>query len=390
MTLSTADRLGTVEEYYFSRKLKEIAALRAAGHEVLNLGIGSPDLPPAPAVVRALTEAAQRPDVHAYQSYVGLPELRAAIAAWYARWYVVSLDPDTEVLPMIGSKEAIMHLSMTYLQAGDEVLVPDPGYPTYQSVSRLTGATLRTYPLVADDNYQVDLDALRATDLSKVKLCWINYPHMPTGRPADPAVLDKLIQLAKQHNFLIVNDNPYSFIGTDRPFSLLQLPGAREVAVELNSLSKSHNMAGWRMGMLVGKADHIQPVLRFKSNMDSGQFKPAQLAAIAALGLDRDWYDQQNAVYAARRKVASDLLHRLGCTVEPDQQGLFVWARIPAGYADAYALSDAILDQTHVFITPGGIFGVAGEHYLRISLCAPESKYAQAAERLATFVGSGQ
>ena len=383
MILPTADRLGTVEEYYFSRKLKEIAALRAAGHEVLNLGIGSPDLPPAPAVVRTLVEAAQRPDVHAYQSYVGLPELRAAIAAWYARWYAVSLDPATEVLPMIGSKEAIMHLSMTYLQADDVVLVPDPGYPTYQAVSRLTGAEMRTYALRSANNYQIDLEALRAQDLSRVKLCWINYPHMPTGRPADPAVLGELITLARTHNFLIVNDNPYSHIGTDQPFSILQLPGARAVAVELNSLSKSHNMAGWRMGMLVGKAELIQPVLRFKSNMDSGQFKPAQLAAITALELGADWYAAQNATYARRRRSASRLLEQLGCTVEPDQQGLFVWARVPSQYADGYALSDAVLDQARVFITPGGIFGAAGAAYLRISLCAPESTYAVAAERLA-------
>ena len=383
MMLPTADRLGTVEEYYFSRKLKEIAALRAAGHDVLNLGIGSPDLPPAPAVVRTLVEAAQQPNVHAYQSYVGLPELRAAIAAWYARWYAVTLDPADEVLPMIGSKEAIMHLSMTYLQADDVVLVPDPGYPTYQAVSRLTGAEMRTYVLRSENNYQIDLEALRAQDLSRVKLCWINYPHMPTGRPADAAVLSELIALAKAHNFLLVNDNPYSHIGTDKPFSILQLPGARAVAVELNSLSKSHNMAGWRMGMLVGKAELIQPVLRFKSNMDSGQFKPAQLAAITALELGADWYAAQNATYARRRRSASRLLEQLGGTVEPDQQGLFVWARVPARYTDGYALSDVVLDRAHVFITPGGIFGAAGNAYLRISLCAPEPTYTAAAERLA-------
>ena len=382
MTFPTADRLGSVEEYYFSRKLKEIAALRAAGHTVLNLGIGSPDRPPAPAVVRALTESAQRPDVHAYQAYVGLPELRRAIAEWYARWYEVSLDPTDEILPMIGSKEAIMHLSMTYLQAGDEVLVPDPGYPTYQSVTRLTGATVRPYTLRSENGYQPDLDALKASDLSRVKVCWINYPHMPTGAAADPMVLTELIQLAKAHKFLIVNDNPYSFIGSTSPFSILQLPGAREVCLELNSLSKSHNMAGWRVGMLVGRAELVQPVLRFKSNMDSGQFKPTQLAAIKALELGKDWYAEQNRVYAERRTVAAALLQQLGCTVAAGQQGLFVWARVPTTYADAYALSDAVLDRARVFLTPGGIFGEAGTDYLRISLCAPVNTYRTAATRL--------
>ena len=382
MNLATADRLGTVEEYYFSRKLKELAALRAAGHSVLNLGIGSPDRPPAPAVVAALTAAAERPDTHAYQPYVGLPALREAIAHWYERWYGVKLDPTGEVLPMIGSKEAIMHLSMTYLQAGDTVLVPDPGYPTYMAVSRLTGANVTTYPLLADKAYQIDLSSFSATDWGGVKLCWINYPHMPTGRAGDTSVLSELIALARRHQFLIVNDNPYSFIGTHRPFSILQLPGAKEVAVELNSLSKSHNMAGWRMGMLVGRAELIQPVLRFKSNMDSGQFKPAQLAAIAALELGEEWYRTQNAVYAERRAAAGALLRQLDCAVEPGQQGLFVWAGIPEQYADAYAYSDEILDRSQVFITPGGIFGAAGDRYLRISLCAPVDRYREAAERL--------
>ena len=283
---------------------------------------------------------------------------------------------------MIGSKEAIMHLSMTYLQEGDEVLVPDPGYPTYRAVTQLTGATVRSYPLRRENGYQPDLDALERLDTRRIKIMWLNYPHMPTGAAADTEVLARLIRWATERRVLLVNDNPYSRIGTDRPFSLLQLPGAREVAVELNSLSKSHNMAGWRMGMLVGRAELIQPVLRFKSNMDSGQFKPAQLAAITALELGPDWYDHQNDIYRERRHAAEALMRRIGAEPEPGQQGMFVWARIPGTYPDAYALSDELLRRTHLFITPGGIFGEAGNRFLRSSLCSPVSVFETADARL--------
>lgn len=350
---------------------------------VINLGIGSPDLPPHPEVVRALHEAALQPDTHAYQSYKGAPELRKAFADWYEKYYNVSIDPDKEVLPLIGSKEGIMHLSMTFLNEGDEVLVPDPGYPTYRAASLLAGATCVAYDLKEENGWKPDLEKLAQTDLSKVKLMWVNYPQMPTGAQADEKFFEELIAFAKKHHILICHDNPYSFILLkDKPKSLLQIPEAKEVAVELNSLSKSHNMAGWRVGVLIGREDIIKEVMRFKSNMDSGMFLPLQRAAAKALSLDQSWYDELNKIYLKRREKVFQLLDLLDCSYEKDQQGLFVWAKIPDKFPNSYELSDEILHEARVFITPGGIFGTNGNSYVRVSLCKEEKVFDEAIRRV--------
>ncbi|PHN01444.1 pyridoxal phosphate-dependent aminotransferase [Flavilitoribacter nigricans] len=382
MNIQTASRLGQVEEYYFSRKLREIAQMRAEGKDVLNLGIGSPDLPPAPEVIETLHQASSSAGNHGYQSYNGIPELRQAFADWYRNWFEVELDPNTEILPLIGSKEGIMHISMTYLEAGDEVLVPNPGYPTYSAVARLTGASIRHYNLEADKGWFPDLDALGQEDLSKVKIMWINYPNMPTGTPASKEFFSDLVDFARKHEILIINDNPYAFILNDEPLSLLSVPGAMDVAMELNSLSKSHNMAGWRAGMLAGKKEFLQDVLRFKSNMDSGMFRPLQMAAAKALSLPESWYRDLNAVYTGRRSKVFALLDQLGCTYNTDQVGMFVWAETPEQYPDGYALSDEVLEKAHVFITPGGIFGSSGTPYIRVSLCSTEAVFAEALDRI--------
>jgi LL-diaminopimelate aminotransferase len=381
MNIAVAQRLAPIQEYYFSQKLREIDVLNQAGAQVINLGIGSPDLPPHPSVIEALTGAARRPDTHAYQSYRGVPALRRAAADWYQRSYGVSLDPETEVLPLLGSKEGIVHVCMTFLQPGDEALIPNPGYPTYRAAVHLSGATPVDYDLTADTGWQPDLAALARRDLSRVKLMWVNYPHMPTGTPADPAALTELVAFARAHRILLVHDNPYSFILNDEPQSLLAVPGAREVALELNSLSKSHNLAGWRVGLLAGRADLLQQVLRFKSNMDSGMFLPVQLAAAAALQLGPEWHEQLNATYRARREQVYQLLDALGCRYDRQQVGLFVWARVPAGYADGYALSDEVLRAARVFVTPGGIFGSNGNGFIRVSLCQPTAVLTEAVAR---------
>lgn len=380
--ITVAKRLQGTQEYYFSRKLREIDQLNAEGKAVINLGIGSPDLPPHASVIEALNTQAHRPDTHAYQGYKGIPALRKAIADWYLRFYNVTLQPDTEVLPLIGSKEGIMHICMTYLQEGDEALVPNPGYPTYRAAVELSGAKVVDYDLTEANHWLPDLDALDKTDLSKVKLMWVNYPHMPTGTKADTAFFEKLVAFGKQHNILICHDNPYSFILNDQPQSLLAVPGAKDVVLELNSLSKSSNMAGWRVGMLAGKEEYITEVLRFKSNMDSGMFQPVQAAAVKALELGKDWYDALNTIYAGRRKKVMELLDVLGCRYDPQQVGLFVWAKIPAGYADGYAVSDEVLQQAFVFITPGGIFGTNGNGYIRVSLCKDEKVFEEAISRI--------
>lgn len=377
--------MGNVEEYYFSLKLKQIAQMRAEGKNVLNLGIGSPDLPPSEATVDALIASAKRSDTHAYQSYQGIPELRRAFADWYWEYFGVRLNPDKEILPLIGSKEGIMHISMSYLEAGDEVLVPNPGYPTYRSVSLLTGATVKDYELVEEKNWQADLDALAKQDLSKVKIMWVNYPNMPTGAQVDPAYFKDLVAFAKAHKILLVNDNPYTFILNENPMSLLNVPGAMEVALELNSLSKAHNMAGWRVGMLAGAAEYLEPVVRFKSNMDSGMFKPIQEAAVKALQNPPSWYTELNDVYRARRKEVFALLDLLECSYDPHQVGMFVWAKIPNYYPDGYTLSDAILEATQVFITPGGIFGTQGNGYIRVSLCSDAKVFQEAHTRIAKY-----
>lgn len=380
--IAPAQRLGQVEEYYFSRKLREIAELRAAGHQVLNLGIGSPDLPPHPSVIACLQTSAEQAQNHGYQSYQGLPELRTAFANWYERYFTVGLNPKTEVLPLIGSKEGIMHISMAFLNPGDEVLVPNPGYPTYRSATELAGGVVRPYELSAVSSWFPDLESLAAQGLEKVKIMWVNYPHMPTGTPASEEYFTRLVAFAKAHDILLVNDNPYAFILNDEPRSLLSIPGAKEVALELNSLSKAHNMAGWRMGVLVGGEEYLKVVLRFKSNMDSGMFKPLQLAAITALELPAGWYESQNVIYQNRKTKAIQLLEQLGCKVAGEQVGMFVWARVPEGYSSAYELSDEILAGHHVFLTPGGIFGTAGEQYMRISLCSPVSVIEEAIQRM--------
>ncbi len=368
--IPASKRLGEVKEYYFSHKLREIARLRANGLDVLNLGIGSPDLAPHPSVIKCLQEESAKPNTHAYQSYTGLPELRTAFSNWYERYFAVSLNPSSEVLPLIGSKEGIMHISMAFLNEGDEVLVPNPGYPSYSSATRLAGGKVRSYELKAANNWQPDLDRLAQTDLSKVKIMWVNYPHMPTGTVTTNELFKDLIAFAKTHEIVVINDNPYAFILNDEPRSILAVDGAKEVALELNSLSKAHNMAGWRVGMLAGAKAYLDVVLRFKSNMDSGMFKPVQLAATKALLLPQNWYDQQNDIYRVRKKVAQQIMQALNCKYDEKQVGLFIWAKVPAVYENAYELSDEILDNNAVFITPGGIFGTAGEQYIRISLCS--------------------
>jgi aspartate/methionine/tyrosine aminotransferase len=386
----TAQRLEGIGEYYFSTKLREIDDMNRQGKQVINLGIGSPDQPPHPEVIRTLQEAAARPDTHGYQNYKGSPLLRKAFAGWYRTWYGVDLDPDTEILPLIGSKEGIMHICMTYLNEGDKALIPNPGYPTYQSAVKLAGGTPVPYTLSASKNWAPDWEALEKADMSNVRLMWVNYPHMPTGQRANEELFERLVAFGKKHHILIVHDNPYSFILNDRPQSLLAVEGAKDVVLELNSLSKSQNMAGWRIGALLGAQQRINEVLRFKSNMDSGMFLPMQLAAAKALELGQDWYDSVNTVYRKRRVKVFELLDLLHCTYDQDQVGLFVWASIPAGYKDGYALSDAVLYGSNVFITPGGIFGSEGNGYVRVSLCATEEKLEQSMERIKATVWSSR
>lgn len=380
--IKTAQRLDAIQEYYFSTKLKEIAAMNAAGKRVINLGIGSPDLPPSAETIETLAQTSQNPKNHAYQSYVGIPALREAFANWYQAYFGVTLNPVNEILPLIGSKEGIMHIAMTYLEPGTEALVPNPGYPTYRSASLLAGATLREYELSEQNNWLPNLQALSQQDLSKVRLMWINYPNMPTGAPATRSFFEELIQFGKQHNILIVNDNPYSFVLNENHLSILSIAGAKEVALELNSLSKSHNMAGWRIGMLAGKAEHLADVLRFKSNMDSGMFLPLQLAAVKALSNPPAWYAALNEIYRKRQQKVFELLQLLDCQFDATQTGMFVWAKIPAKYRDSYELSDEILYNKNVFLTPGGIFGSQGNAYIRISLCAEVSVFEEAIQRL--------
>ncbi|MFC3196205.1 pyridoxal phosphate-dependent aminotransferase [Parapedobacter deserti] len=388
MQIEVAKRLQHTDEYYFSKKLREIDELNKTGEKVINLGIGSPDLPPHLSVIKTLHQYASLPHTHAYQSYKGAPALRQAIADWYKRFYNVRLDPDNNVLPLIGSKEGIVHICMTYLQDGDEALLPNPGYPAYAAAVRLSGAKGIPYVLSAENNWLPDLDALAKSDLSRVKIMWLNYPHMPTGAAAPAAFFDEAVAFAKQYGILLCHDNPYSFILNDRPASLLATEGALDVAVELNSLSKSANMAGWRVGMLVGTEARIGEIMRFKSNMDSGMFLPIQMAAAEALAQGPEWYEQLNDTYRRRREKVCQLLTMLGCVYDRQQVGLFVWAKIPDTYASGYVLSDKLLQASRVFITPGGIFGDGGNRYIRASLCATEAVLEQAHERIANVWGS--
>jgi aspartate/methionine/tyrosine aminotransferase len=380
--ISTASRLNTVEEYYFSTKLKQIAQFKAEGIPVINIGIGSPDLAPSQKTIDALTAAAANPDHHAYQGYQGIPALRKAFADFYATHYQVELNPASEVLPLMGSKEGIMHISMAYLEAGDETLIPNPGYPTYQAACSLAGAKVVPYELSEKTGWLPDLDALEARDLSKVKIMWVNYPHMPTGAKANHAFFVRLKNFAEKHSILIVNDNPYSFILNDEPISMLAIPGMMEAGIELNSLSKSHNMAGWRIGALLGQSEFLNPVLKFKSNMDSGMFLPLQLAAVEALSADANWFKQQNTIYKSRQKLVFELLDLLGCAYDQAQSGMFVWAKTPDNFSSGFALSDQILIENAVFITPGGIFGSQGNEYIRISLCAKEEIFKEVIQRI--------
>jgi len=382
MKIKTAQRLQQVEEYYFSRKLKEINQLRQQGVDVINLGIGSPDQPPADETIETLVSESRKAGNHAYQPYSGIPELRQAFASWYQKYFGVSLLADSEILPLMGSKEGIMHVSMAFLNPGEEVLVPNPGYPAYASVARLLGAKVQPYELKETSGWLPDFEELESRDLTKVKIMWVNYPHMPTGTRASTALFEQLIAFGLKHEILIVNDNPYSFILNEKPLSILKVEGAKEIALELNSMSKSHNMAGWRIGMLAGKADYIQSVLQAKSNMDSGMFKPLQMAAAKALESDSLWYEALNATYRRRRLSAFRLLDQLNCTYKPDQVGMFVWARIPDAFTNAEQFSEQVLHTKQVFITPGFIFGDAGKKYVRVSLCATEERLIEAGKRL--------
>ncbi len=379
--IQVAKRLHTVQEYYFSKKLREVRQLMAEGRPIINMGIGSPDLAPHKEVLETIASAMNDEKAHQYQSYQGLPELRQAIAGFYLKHLSVVLDPLTEVLPLMGSKEGIMHISMAYLNEGDEALIPDPGYPTYTSVTRLVGARPRYYDLVEEDHWLPDLEALAQQDLSKVKIMWVNYPHMPTGAKAALSFFEALVAFAKKHEILLVNDNPYSFVLNQQPHSLLEVEGAKEVALELNSLSKTFNMAGWRVGMLLGAAEKITNVLKVKSNMDSGMFYGIQKGAITALQFGREWFDELNAVYRRRKAQLFHLADKLGCTYDRDSAGMFVWARLPEGSISAEKFVDEVLYKKNVFVTPGTIFGSNGEGYIRFSLCVDEEKIKEAIDR---------
>ncbi len=390
--METAKRLEGIGEYYFSQKLREIDEMNKAGKQVINLGIGSPDLPPHPDVIKTLHEEALKPGQHGYQNYKGSPVLRNAISKWYKKWYDVELNADTEILPLIGSKEGIMHICMTYLNEGDVVLIPNPGYPTYRSSAKIAGAKVIEYSLTKENNWFPDFNELEqiitnaksllAGEVWRNCLMFVNYPQMPTGKLPTKELFVQLVSFAKKHNILICHDNPYSFILNDDPMSLLSVDGAKDVVIELNSLSKSHNMAGWRVGMLVGAKERIDNVLRFKSNMDSGMFLPVQLAAAKALELGQEWHDKVNVAYGNRRKKVFELLQLLNCLFDENQAGLFVWASVSSNYKDGYELSDKVLHESNVFITPGGIFGSAGDKYVRVSLCTSEEKIEEAIQRI--------
>ena len=383
--IATANRLGKVEEYYFSKKLRQIAELNSQGYDILNLGIGSPDRMPAKSVVTKLGTEALKDNVHGYQSYKGIPQLRKAFADWYVKYFDVTLNPETDILPLIGSKEGIFHISMTYLNPGDEVLVPNPGYPSYGATAELAGAVTRSYDLVESRNWQPDLDALAKTDLSKVKIMWVNYPNMPTGAQADLAFFNHLIDFAQKHDILICNDNPYAFILNEHPRSLLAI-GLSDHVIELNSLSKSHNMAGWRMGMVAATKGHIDNILRFKSNLDSGMFLPTQLAAVEALSQDKEWYASVNSEYRERRIIAGEILQTLGCLYDQNQVGMFLWARIPDTIENVEPWVDDIMLSAKVFLTPGFIFGSNGQRFIRISLCSSQDTFKEALLRVKNYV----
>ena len=379
--IQTADRLQTIEEYYFSKKLREVRGMASAGKPIINIGIGSPDLPPSEAVITSFQDSVRHAGAHQYQSYQGLPELRETIAQFYKEKFNVDADPSNEILPLMGSKEGIMHISMAFLNEGDEVLIPNPGYPTYTSVSKLVGAVPRQYDLLADHGWFPDLESLKQEDLSGVKLMWISYPHMPTGATANPQQFETLVAFAKKHNILLVNDNPYSFVLSKNPLSILSVKGAKDTALELNSLSKTFNMAGWRVGMLLGNERNVNAILKVKSNMDSGMFYGIQKGAIEALKSGKEWFDQLDAIYKARRKLMFQLADKLGCTYDPNAVGMFVWAKLPKESTNSEDFIDRILHDKNIFIAPGTIFGSNGEGYIRFSLCITKSKIKEAIDR---------
>jgi len=381
--IQPADRLASVQEYYFSRKLKEVAQMNAQGLDVISLGIGSPDMPPSQQTIDTLCKESQNPTAHGYQPYVGIPEMRKAMADFYQHWYGVELNPNTEIQPLIGSKEGILHVTLAFVNPGDKVLVPNPGYPTYTSLSKLLGAEIVNYDLQEEKNWQPDFDALEKMDLSGVKLMWTNYPNMPTGADASLELFEKLVSFARRHNIVVVNDNPYSLILNEHPHSILQVPGAKECCIEFNSMSKSQNMPGWRVGWISTNAQFIQWILKVKSNVDSGMFRPLQLAAAEALHNTEEWHTEYNhEVYGKRRAVAEEIMTTLGCTYDPKQVGMFLWGRIPDSYNDVEELTERILHEARVFITPGFIFGTNGKRYIRISLCAKEEKLQEALQRI--------
>ncbi len=386
--IQPADRLELVSEYYFSRKLKEVAQLNAEGKDIISLAIGSPDMPPSPETVEKLCEVARQPDTHGYQPTVGTPELRKAMARFYKRWYGVGLDYRTEIQPLIGSKEGILHVTLAFVNPGDEVLVPNPGYPTYTSLSKILGAKVVNYDLDGNNGWQPDFNALEQMDLSRVKLMWTNYPNMPTGGDARMETYERLVDFARRHGIVVVNDNPYSLILNDRPLSLLQVPGAKDCCIEFNSMSKSHNMPGWRVGMCASNAEFISWILKIKSNIDSGTFRGIQLAAAEAYNNSGEWHRTANIdTYLARRKYAESIMEELGCRYDKSQVGMFLWGNVPEKYADAEELTERVLHEARVFITPGFIFGTNGRRYIRISLCAKEDKLRLALDRIAQVGG---
>ncbi len=381
--IKPADRLANVSEYYFSRKLKEVAKMNAEGKDIISLAIGSPDMPPSEETIKVLCEEAQKPNAHGYMPTVGIPELRQAMADWYKHWYNVDLDPNTEIQPLIGSKEGILHVTLAFVNPGDQVLIPNPGYPTYAAVNKILGSDIVYYDLLENNHWQPDFDALEKMDLSKVKLMWTNYPNMPTGGNASMELYARIVDFARRHHIVVVNDNPYSFILNKKPISILNVPGAKECCIEFNSMSKSHNMPGWRFGMLSSNAQFIQWILKIKSNIDNGMFRPMQLAAAQAYHNSEEWHATYNFdVYQRRRNLAEQIMTTLGCTFDPEQVGMFLWGRIPDHYADVEQLTEKILHEARVFITPGFIFGSNGNRYIRISLCAKEEKIKEALQRI--------
>jgi aspartate/methionine/tyrosine aminotransferase len=383
INIKPADRISNVSEYYFSKKLKEIAKLNAEGKDIISLGIGSPDMPPSEQTIEALCDDARKADAHGYQSYIGIPELRKAFATFYKKNFGVELNPANEIQPLMGSKEGVMHISLAFLNKGDEVLVPNPGYPTYSSVSNIVEAKIINYDLDENNGWQPDFEKLESMDLSRVKLMWVNYPNMPTGARATKELFEKLVDFGRRHNIIIVNDNPYSFILNNEKLSILSIPGAKDICIELNSLSKSHNMPGWRMAMVASNPQFIEWILRIKSNMDSGMFRPMQKAAVAAMSNDDEWHEKHNIeLYAKRRALAEEIMTTLGCSFDKDQVGMFLWGKIPSKYESSAELADRVLYDARVFITPGFIFGSNGEKYVRISLCSKEDKLQNALDRI--------